>query len=168
MVSKNFIAKYEEISLFRISASGYPIPIENRFEGKLFGSKRKEITQFDWDSGVATWKRKDDVRTAELEEGMVDRILYQLLVPMDAENGKELASYSFINRGKQKTYNFERLDSETITIGKKQIDTIRMRRIDDKKEKETTLWLAPDMGYELVRIRHHDDDGADYELELKL
>lgn len=168
MTSRNLIAKYEEISHFKLDAAGYPIPIENRFEGRLFGAKRKEVTRFDWESGTATWTRKNDVRTARLEDGMVDRILYQLLVPVDAEKGTELASYTFINRGNQKTYDFERLGQETIQIDGAKIETIKMRRADDKKEKETTLWLAPSMNYELVKIYHHDDDGADYEMELKI
>lgn len=168
MVSRNFIARYEEASRFQLDESGYPIPIENRFEGRLFGSRREELTTFDWEAGTATWTRKDDVRTAELEEGMVDRILYQLLVPLDAEKGTELASYSFINRGNPRTYHFERLGLETIEIDGSKIEAVKMRRADDKQEKETTLWLAPSMNYDLVKIHHHDDDGADYEMELEI
>jgi len=168
MVSKNFIAKYEEVSRFKLDENGYPIPIENYFEGRLFGVKRKEMTRFDWDTGTATWNRKEDVRSAELEPGMVDRILYQILVPVDAQKGTEIASYSFINRGAVKTYDFERLGTEIINLDGSDIEAVKMRRIDDKKEKETTLWLAPEMNYELVKIHHHDDDGADYELELKI
>ena len=40
--SRNFVAKYNEISHFRLDEIGYPIPIENRFEGRLFGAKRQE------------------------------------------------------------------------------------------------------------------------------
>ena len=168
MVSRNMLAKYEEVSHFKLDADGYPIPLENRFEGRLFGSKRKEVTQFDWDKGIATWTRKGETRTAELQPGMVDRILYQLLVPLDAEKGTELASYSFVNRGKARVYNFERLGTETIKIGGREIETIKMRRVNDNQEKQTSLWLAPELDYQLVKIHHRDKGGADYKMELKL
>ena len=100
--------------------------------------------------------------------GMVDRILYQLLVPLDAEKGTELASYSFVNRGKARVYNFEHLGTETIKIDGKDIETIKMRRVNDNQEKQTSLWLAPAMNYELVKIHHKDKGGADYKMELKL
>ena len=167
MISKNFFAKYEEVSRFKLDQSGYPIPIENHFAGRLFGVKRKEVTRFDWDQGIATWQKKDEIRTVALEPGMVDRILYQLLLSIDVSQGIDSVSYSFINRGNPKTYDFTSLGSETISVNGTAIEAVKMRRTDDKNEKETTLWLAPDMNYELVKIHHHDD-GVDYKMELRL
>lgn len=166
MSSKNFVAKYVETSRFTLDPQGRPVPIENTVSGRLFGISRKENTVFDWENGIATWTKKNDTRTTPISDGMVDRILYQLLIPVDLAAGAEVTSYEFINRGSQKTYNFERVGEETISISGQDIDTVMLRRLDDKQEKETTLWLAPDRGYELVRIHHLDEDGADYKMEL--
>lgn len=168
MSSRNMFARYKEVSRFRLDESGYPVPLENYIEGRLFGVKRTERTEFDWDAGVATWYRKEDVRSVDIEPGMVDRILYQLLVPGHAATGVEEISYQFINRGQLKSYDFKRIGPETLTIGGQDIDTVKITRIDDNQEKETSVWLAPEMNYELIRIYHHDKDGADYEMELKL
>lgn len=168
MTARNLFAKYEETSRFRLDAEGYPVPVEHIMESRVFGAKRNEYTEFNWQEGVATWTRKKDLRTAELRSGMVDRILYQILIPQDLASGMESLSYEFINRGDEKIYDFENLGTETITLGDREIETVKVRRIDDKKEKETTVWIAPEMGYEIIKLHHLDDDGADYKMELKL
>ena len=166
VASKNRVAEYQEVSRFKLDNNGYPIPLQNRVQAKLFGVKRSETTNFDWDKGRAIWTRKKDTRIANLSPGDLDRILYQLLIGKDVAKNNQPLSYSFINRGRKKTYHFQRLGTETIRLGKQPVETIKIRRIDSKKEKQTTVWLAPKMNYELVKIQHRDEDGADYSMEL--
>jgi hypothetical protein len=165
--ARNWIARYEETSRFTLSEEGYPIPQMHYFKGRLLGVNREEITHFDWQDELANWQRGDDQRTAELHEGVVDRILYQILVPMDVESGKEVTTYEFVNRGDLRTYQFEILGEETMDFDNREINAVKLERIYDDEEKQTAVWIAPDLGYEIVKIVHHDEDGADYLMELK-
>ncbi len=166
MIAQNVIAGYQEASRFRLNEQGYPIPLEHHFSSRLLGVDRSEITRFDWEAGRATWQRNEDVREAELEPRTLDRLLYQLLIPGDAQAGLESVSYRFVSRGRLKTYQFELVDTEVLRIGDSELHTLEYRRVDDKEEKETIIWLAPELGYELVKIQHHDEDGADYSMLL--
>jgi len=165
--ARNWIARYEETSRFTLSEEGYPIPQIHYFKGRLLGVNREETTYFDWQEEIANWQRGDDQRTAELHAGVVDRILYQILVPMDVESGKELTNYEFVNRGDLRSYQFESLGEETMEFENREITVIKLERIYDDGEKQTSVWIAPALGYEIVKIEHHDDDGADYFMELK-
>ena len=49
----------------------------------------------------------------------------------------------------------------------REINAVKLERIYDDEEKQTAVWIAPDLGYEIVKIVHHDEDGADYLMELK-
>ena len=165
--ARNWIARYEETSRFTLSENGYPIPQTHYFKGRLFGVNREETTDFDWQNETANWQRGDDRRTADLHTGVVDRILYQILVPMDVESGKERTTYEFVNRGDLRTYQFETMGEETMDFDGQQITAVKLERIYDDGEKQTSVWIAPDLGYEIVKIVHHDEDGADYLMELK-
>ncbi|MEQ9022844.1 MAG: DUF3108 domain-containing protein, partial [Pseudomonadales bacterium] len=165
--ARNLIARYEETSRFILDESGYPIPQQHYFEGRLFGVSREETTEFNWESETATWQRGDDRRTAELHQGVVDRILYQILVPRDVKAGKELTTYEFINRGDLRSYQFENMGSETMNFDDTRINTIKLERVYDDGEKQTTVWVAPELDYEIIKIAHQDDDGADYLMELR-
>lgn len=165
--ARNLIARYEETSQFILDENGYPVPQRHYFRGRLFGVSREEITVFDWQEKTASWQRGDDQRTAKLHQGVVDRILYQILVPMDVEAGKEKTTYEFVNRGDLRSYQFATMGTESMRFDDRQVETIKLERVYDEDEKQTTVWIAPELNYEIVKIIHHDDDGADYRMELK-
>lgn len=165
--ARNLIARYEETSRFTLDENGYPVPQTHYFKGRLFGIGREETTEFNWETETATWERSDDRRTAELHQGVVDRILYQILVPRDVKAGKELTTYEFVNRGELRSYQFENMGEETMDFDDSRVDTIKLERVYDDGEKQTTIWVAPELDYEIIKIAHQDDDGADYLMELR-
>jgi hypothetical protein len=165
--ARNLIARYEETSRFVLDENGFPVPQRHYFKGRLFGVSREEITTFDWQEETASWQRGDDHRTAELHQGVVDRILYQVLVPMDVEAGKEKTTYEFVNRGDLRSYQFATMGTESMSFADRKIEAIRLERLYDEGEKQTTVWIAPELDYEIVKIIHQDDDGADYRMELR-
>jgi len=165
--ARNLVARYEETSRFTLDETGYPIPQRHSFKGSLFGISREEITNFNWEDKTATWNRNDDHRTAELHQGVVDRILYQILVPRDVKAGNDLTTYEFINRGDLRSYQFENMGTETMNFDDTQINTIKLERVYDDGEKQTSVWVAPELNYEIIKISHKDDDGADYLMELR-
>ncbi len=167
LTARNLIARYEETSRFILDENGYPVPQKHYFKGRLFGVSREEITTFDWEEETASWQRGDDQRTAELHEGVVDRILYQILVPMDVKAGKEKTTYEFVNRGDVRSYQFATVGTESVPFDGQQVDAIKLERVYDDGEKQTMVWVAPELGYEIVKIIHEDDDGADYRMELR-
>ena len=164
--AKNLFARYEEGSRFRLNELGQPVPLENWTHINGLGIVRKERTLFDWEAGIATWTKKKDVREVEIEPGMVDRLLYQLMLPDALESQVQNPSFQFVHRGRIREYVFEVFELETIDIAKQQVEAIPLRRITDHPTKQTDIWLAPE-SYELLKIAHRDKDGSAYGMELK-
>ena len=169
MAARNLLGRYEEVSHFRLNEAGYPVPIKHRFKARYLRlTRRTETTHFDWQAGTATWQRKKTTRTAELKPGTLDRLLYQLLIPRDlATSESSTFTYHFINRGRPKTYEFEISGAELIDWGGQDVKTVLLRRTSEDESRQTTLWLAPEMGYEMLRIHHRDESGADYDMVLR-
>lgn len=166
--ARKIIARYEEKSVFRIDDQGQIYPLEHSVVSKVFGIARRETTIFDWETLQATYTKRDTVRTVDIQPGLLDRALYQLLLPRDLAAGITEPTYEFIDRGRLKTYIFGIVDQEQIELVDDEVTALKMTRINEEDNDKTTLvWFAPDHDYELVKISHIDEDGSDYLMTLK-
>ena len=166
--ARKIIARYEEKSIFRVDEQGQILPLEHSVESRVFGIARKEITIFDWENQTATYTKRDTVRTVDIQPGLLDRALYQLLIPRDLAAGITEPSYDFVDRGRIKNYVFGIIDQEQIELVDDEVAAVKMIRTNEEdSDKETLIWLAPDHNYELVKISHIDQDGSDYHMTLK-
>lgn len=168
LYAKNFMARYEEKSLFLIDEDGQIFPIQHSVNSKIFGVSRSEKTLFDWESKQATYTKRDTVRTVEIEPGVLDRSIYQLLVPQDLTAGATEVSYDFVDRGRIKNYTFEVVAEEQIKLVDTELTAVRMNRTNQEdQDKQTDIWFASEHQYKLVKISHVDKDGSDYHMLLK-
>jgi len=166
--ARKIIGRYEEKSIFTLDEQGQILPLEHSVVSKVFGIARKEITLFDWENQQATYTKRDTVRTVDIRPGLLDRALYQLLLPQDLAAGIIEPNYQFVDRGRIKTYIFGIIDQQQIDLVDDEVDAIKMKRINEEdSDKETLIWFAPDHNYELVKITHTDEDGSDYFMTLK-
>jgi len=166
--SSNMVARYEEASRFTLDHNGYPIPIENWTKSTLFGVGRTAKNVFDWNEGIATYTRKEDVRKTKITPGILDRLIYQLLLAEDLRSGKTSFEYRFSDRGSIQHYLFENLGLEKIEIGKKQLEAYRLRRVSENNERETQFWISPELNFQLVHLTHKEKEGSNYEMTIKL
>ena len=93
--------------------------------------------------------------TLKVPNGTIDPLLTELRLMEDMPANRPL-KYSITERGKLKTYQFQRLGKETITtpLGKYTCEKIQMTR--DNGERQTTLWLAPELAYVAAQIQHNE------------
>ena len=89
-------------------------------------------------------------------KGTIDPALAELRLMEDVAANRPL-NYNITERGKLKTYQFKRLGKETVTtsLGKYACEKVQMTR--DNGERQTTLWLAPDLGYVPAQIQHNEE-----------
>lgn len=166
--SSNMVARYEEVSRFSLDENGYPIPLENWTKSKIFGVGRTAKNIFDWEKGIATYTKKDQVKQVEISSGVLDRLVYQLLLAEDLKEGKTILEYSFSDRGQIKNYAFENLGLETVKIDKSEYQAFRIKRVTEENDRETQFWISPELDYQLIRLTHREKDGSDYEMNIKL
>lgn len=164
--SKNFLARYDEKSIFQLDPKGDIQPLEHSVKSRVFGVSRSETTDFDWETMEATYTKSGETKVTAIEHGMLDRVLYQLLLPEDLADGNTQPAYDFVDRGRLKTYEFEVLAEETIETKEEEINALKLRRITDKEGRETLVWFASEHDYQLVKISHTEDDGGDYHMVL--
>lgn len=97
-----------------------------------------------------------------------DEISYQLQMKLDLAAGKTEMKYYLIDHKKRdKLYHFKVVANETIEVPAGKIKTVKLQRIRKNSDRLTEFWLAPDLGYLLVRIRQERDGSevADAQLE---
>lgn len=93
--------------------------------------------------------------TLKVPNGTIDPLLIELRIMDDIAANRPL-KYTITERGKLKTYQFQRLGKETITtpLGKYNCEKVQMTR--DAGERQTTLWLAPELNYVAAHIQHNE------------
>ncbi|SKA67507.1 Protein of unknown function [Thiothrix eikelboomii] len=93
--------------------------------------------------------------TLKVPKNTIDPALIELRLMEDVAANRPL-NYSITERGKLKTYQFQRLGKETITtpLGQYACEKVKMTR--DNGERQTTLWLAPELDYVAAQIQHNE------------
>lgn len=143
------------------------IPLHYRYRQGPGKSKNQDIV-YHWDQGTAHVELDDKTRTVALEQASYDKLSLQLQLRLDLLNGRldQARSYRLIDRGRIKHYRIEKMGEEILSIGKRQIQTVKLRQHTEGKDKETYIWTAPDMDHLIVKIVHEDDDER-YEMRLE-
>lgn len=120
-------------------------------------SRRKaKLDQYQFISDTEIQGKLDQTAyTLKVPKGTIDPALIELLLMEDVAANRPL-NYSITERGKLKTYQFQRLGKETITtpLGKYTCEKVQMTR--DNGERQTTLWLAPELAYLAAQIQHNE------------
>lgn len=97
-------------------------------------------------------------------QGTVDPALLEILLMNDVPAGKPL-SYKVVRQGKLHTFSFKRLGKETLQVPAGRFECEKIQRKDPEGNRDTTVWLAPELNYGIVKIRHNED-GDVLEAEL--
>jgi hypothetical protein len=131
-----------------------PISYSYHYSGRK--SDRHERQDFDWDKGVIHSLRGGETSQLELEEGMVDKQLFEIAMQQALREGLSSKNYQVISRGRITEYEFRVLGKEEVVsrpLGT--ITTIKVQRGED-----TLMWLSPAHDYLVVKIEHTDDDNV--------
>lgn len=167
--SSNFLARFQESSYYEVLEDGSLQPFLNQSERRIFGVASKSETRFDWDNMLATYESDDDpLKETPLEVGMVDRTLYQYLMEIDMRAGRPVLSYDVVDKGRVRNFTFENLGVEDLEIDNKELSAFKFKRITETNKRETFVWMAADLDYEIVKIHHREDDGSEYTMSRKL
>ncbi len=146
---------------------GQITPLHYRYRQGPGKSKNQDIS-YDWDRGRAKVILDDKTRSVEIQEPSYDKLALQLQLRLDLISGKlaQAQSYRMVDRGRVKYYHIEAIGEEILSLGKRQIPTIKLRQHTEGKDKETWIWVAPDLDYLIVQIVQEEDDER-YEMRLE-
>lgn len=102
-------------------------------------------------------KGKYDNNAYELQvpSNAIDPAMLEVRLMEDVANGKPL-TYQVTNKGKLHTYTFAKLGKETLQVPAGRFECEKIQRKDPEGNRDTTVWLAPELNYGIVKIRHNE------------
>jgi len=123
------------------------------------GRKDRHVKlSFNWKEGIVTNTINNDPWQMPIPPGTQDKLLYQLTLMIDLKAGKKKLHYEIADGGTLKDYEFTVMGRETVDTPMGKFDTIKIQRVDDKRN--TTIWCAEALDYLPIRIEQEDKDDA--------
>ncbi len=162
------MAGISEVTRFNYYPSEPIQPVSYRYHRKVLGKSRKASVDFDWDKLSVTTVVKDKPWKMQVPTGTQDKLSYQLQMRLDLLEGKTDMSYAVADGGKLKEYRFKVTGEEEVDTPYGRYNAVRvMRDRGEDANRETLIWLAPELDYLIVRLEQTESDGKTYALLLK-
>ena len=92
------------------------------------------------------------------QTGILDKLLYQLVIMIDLKAGYIPEKYVIADGGKIKEYTFEYIEDEIIKTPIGDLNTMKLSRYKKNKQ-ETFLWCAYDLDFLPVKVITKENDG---------
>ena len=124
------------------------------------GKKDRRINiQFDWDNKLINNVVNERRKQMPLEEGMLDKLLYQYALMRDLLNNQPEIAYDVTDGGKMKKYNFDRMEEEVVHTPLGDLQTVKLQKVKHDDTSKLIIWSAPSLGYLPVKVESTDEDG---------
>ena len=157
--------RIEERSVFtRINGKIRPLEYTYRQTGR---KSRDNQVLFNWSNHTAQDVYQGETKTVSLSENVLDRLIYQLVLMQELQQGKRQLQYQVVNKGHISTYTPTLLGKETIKTGTGELEALKYERLASNKERRTTLWCAPQLHYLPVRVEHAEKANEVFSLVLE-
>lgn len=157
----------EEISIWQWNDNS--IRPQSYLYQRTGGKKEKYlILDFNWEKQQVKIDDKKQTWALDVEPNTLDKLVYQLALMSDLEQQKEELNYQIADKRKLRTYNIVIVGTEVINTPLGKIETIKLKRQHvSGKQRQTTLWCAPELHYLPVKIEHIEKDGTSFTAELR-
>ena len=148
--------------------NGRIIP-KHYFYERISKKPKKVDLQFDWQAKKVKNSVSGQEWTVEnLPDNTVDKFSVQLAAMLAVQKGNKSLRFHYAENGELKQYLFTIEGRERVETKLGEYDTIKIKRVRAKGKKRITYsWLAPELGYVLVRMQHVEPNGAKLDLVLE-
>ncbi|MEW9796987.1 DUF3108 domain-containing protein [Alteromonas lipolytica] len=163
-VSKFFLSdKRYEHSIFTVE-NGELIPSEYHYNRSGTGPDKALSISFKTDNNTLVVNDKDTMAW----QGELDNQIYRIDLPRKLANGVTKSGFDFINyRGQQRHYGVQVIGEETLSLPYGTLETIKVKLLRDSNKRETFIWFAPELDYNLVRLQQFKDGDEQGDIQLK-
>lgn len=135
-------------------------PLYYSYRRTGYRKKRDVSIEFNRETGKITNTINGDFWHLPMEPAVMDKLLYQLAIMYDLQNGRTPASYRIADGGGIKTYQFEKLGEEVVETPLGSFNTIKMLRRKPGSSRRSVFWCAPELEYLQVKVEHTEKDGS--------
>lgn len=134
-------------------------PIKYSYQRSNKKKKRQVQITFDETQQRIINSINNDNWTLPFQEGVYDKLLYQIVLMKELSLGDTPKEYSIADGGKIKSYRFSQLGKETIDTPIGKLETIKMSLHKDNKERKTILWCAESLDFLPVKVENTEKNG---------
>ena len=121
--------------------------------------KRDVSIEFNWQTSKIKHTINGDFWHMPIEPAVMDKLLYQLAIMYDLQNGQTPDSYLIADGGGIKTYRFEKLGEEIIETPLGSFNTVKMLRHKPGSSRRSVFWCAPALEFLPIKVEHTEKDG---------
>lgn len=147
---------------------GTIIPLRYSYEQTGISASSEHI-DFDWDSGVAESSSDNEKWQLELIPGALDKLSFSVQIGQDIA-GQQLEEfhYQVLDEDAIDEHLYRITDREILDTPLGKLNTVKIERIrSSQSRRKTTVWLASDWDYMLVRLEQISSSGTETELSIK-
>jgi hypothetical protein len=165
--AKSVLASVTESTEFELDDSDLS-PVFYSYVREGLGKNKIESSRFDWRSGIV----EHEGTTSELSPGTLDKLSYQYKLRADvahayaSDNKQAVLEYTIADEEKRKQYRFRISGEEFMKTPIGELRAVRIDRIREDDERQTSLWLAVDLEFLLVKLIQKEKNRG-FELNLK-
>ena len=134
------------------------IPLNYSYK-RTGGKKNRDVKiNFNWNNQQIINRVNDSVWRMKTQSGVLDKLLYQLVIMIDLKSGNIPEKYMVADGGKIKEYVFEYIQDEVIETPIGSFNTMKFS-LYKKNKQETFLWCAYDLDYLPIKVITKENDG---------
>lgn len=142
-----------------------------RFERSGTGDDINTVVTFEGDGQVQRVRNGEQPIGLRIDSPHFDQLNYQLQLQWDLLRGvpmtEKYLSYAVIDRkARTKQYRFRYLYSETLSLPFGEVQAVKLTRVTDNPNRETFIWMAPELDFSLVRLMQIEDEKENYDVKL--
>lgn len=160
------VGSVTETSEFRWK-DGTIVPLHYEYEQTGFSASSERI-DFDWVKGLAESRSDGDAWQLPLSQGVLDKLSYSIQIGQDiAIKGLEEFRYQVLDEEKFDEHVYQILSVEVLDTPLGKLNTVKIERVRaTDSRRRTTVWLASDWDYLLVRLEQVSSSGTQTELMI--
>lgn len=135
-------------------------PVYYSYDRTGYKKKRDVSIEFNYAANKIKNTINGDFWHLPMEPVVMDKLLYQLAIMHDLQDGRTPVSYRIADGGGIKTYSFEKLGEEVVETPLGSFNTIKMLRHKPGSSRKSVFWCAPDLEFLQVKVEHTEKDGS--------
>ncbi|GGD52035.1 hypothetical protein GCM10011357_04930 [Lacimicrobium alkaliphilum] len=155
--------KRSETSVFNVNEDELLVPQHYRYKRTGTGKDKNTTIRFSAsDNQIVV--NQDEVIPWQDE---TDNQLFHLDIRRRIASGESRFTYSTINeKGNKDEETFAVTGKERLTLPMGEIDTVKLHKVRENSKRETLIWLAPQLDYQMVRLQQLKDGKEQLDIQL--
>ncbi|MCO1334447.1 DUF3108 domain-containing protein [Microbulbifer sp. OS29] len=164
--SSALFANIKEYSRFT-SQDGLVTPRHYEYRRTGLGRDRATVLNFEPSKGLVFNVHNPERDLKDVPPNILDKVSYQMQLALDIAAGKKDLQYKIADGKKIRDYKFNQIGTETLKTPLGPVETIKVARVRDTESgRETTVWIAPQWNYALVKLIQREENGKRYQINL--